>query len=47
MLKSRQDTFPDYTQTTFEASFSKYFDIAEKKGIPGTQRVLYYMKRKV
>lgn len=46
MLATRPDTFADYNQTTFEAGFSKYFEITVKKDIPGTSRVLYYMKRK-
>ncbi|OQP63638.1 hypothetical protein [Niastella populi] len=46
MLKTRPDTFIDYDQEHFEHYFSTYFNIAEKKGIPGTTRTLYRMKRK-
>lgn len=46
MLKSRPDTFPDYTETAFENYFSHYFHVITKATIPGTNRVLYHMKRK-
>jgi hypothetical protein len=46
MLKSRPDTFPDYTIEVFENMFTQYFNIISKKQVPGTHRVLYYMKRR-
>lgn len=46
MLKTRPDTFPDYTITMFENLFLQYFEIISKKNVPGTHRVLYHMKRK-
>lgn len=46
MLKGRESTFPDYTETIFEKSFSEYYSIENKEQVPGTTRVLYYMKRK-
>jgi hypothetical protein len=46
MLKTRPDTFPDYTITVFEALFFQYFEVISKKNVPGTQRVLYHLKRK-
>ena len=46
MLKSRPDTFPDYTIEVFENMFTQYFNVISKKQVPGTHRVLYYMKRR-
>lgn len=46
MLKTRPDTFPDYTITVFEALFFQYFEVISKKNVPGTHRVLYHLKRK-
>lgn len=46
MLKSRPDTFPDYTIEVFENMFSQYFTVISKRQVPGTHRVLYYMKRR-
>ena len=45
MLKTRPDTFPDYTESAFEAYFSSYFQVVDKQPVAGTRRVLYYMKR--
>jgi hypothetical protein len=45
MLSSRPDTFPDYTQAMFEDAFFQYFQCVSKKPVPGTHRVLYYMKK--
>ncbi|HEX6429917.1 MAG TPA: hypothetical protein VF008_19620 [Niastella sp.] len=46
MLKTRPDTFPDYTTTAFENLFLQYFEVISKKKVPGTHRILYHMKRK-
>lgn len=46
MLKTRPDTFADYTTTVFENMFLQYFEIISKKNVPGTHRVLYHMNRK-
>lgn len=46
MLISRPDTFHDYTIEVFENMFTQYFNIISKKQVPGTHRVLYYMKRR-
>jgi hypothetical protein len=45
-LKTRPDTFVDYDLAHFEQYFTKYFNIIEKVTVPGTHRVLYFMKRK-
>ncbi|MBO9203962.1 MULTISPECIES: class I SAM-dependent methyltransferase [Niastella] len=46
MLKTRPDTFIDYDVHHFEQYFTRYFSIIEKVPVPGTHRILYYMKRK-
>lgn len=46
MLKTRPDTFPDYTTSAFENLFLQYFEVISKKEVPGTHRILYHMKRK-
>jgi hypothetical protein len=46
LLASRKDIFPDYTVEGFEHAFSAYFSIEEKTPIPGSDRVLYLLKRK-
>ena len=46
MLKTRPDTFPDYTAVIFENIFNEYFEVISKKQVPRTHRVLYHMKRR-
>ncbi|MEZ4828537.1 MAG: SAM-dependent methyltransferase [Bacteroidia bacterium] len=46
MLAFREDIFSSYHPEGFEESFSRYFEILEKKAVAPTQRVLYLMKRK-
>lgn len=38
--------FDFYNTAEFEKGFSKYFEIVQKEQIPGTQRILYLLKRK-
>ncbi len=45
MLSSRKDTFEDYNEQNFEAKFSRFFRIADKKHLPGSLRVLYLLER--
>lgn len=47
LLTTRKDIFPNYVQSTFESVFSEYFDIAERRLVPGTERMMYLMTRKV
>lgn len=44
MLANRVDIFNDYTPSTFEATFSRYFSIEHIKSIPNSTRQLYLMK---
>ncbi|WP_207514272.1 hypothetical protein [Longitalea luteola] len=46
MLSSRPDTFIDYDQAHFEQFFTMYFNIVDRRPVPGTSRTLYRMKRK-
>jgi hypothetical protein len=46
MLSTRPDTFVDYDQAHFEVDFSAYFNIIAHTPVPGTNRILYRMKRK-
>lgn len=46
LLASRKDIFPSYSQEEFYTEFSRYFMIIQKKAIPGTKRILYFMRRK-
>lgn len=46
LLANRKDVFTNYTQENFEESFSKMFNIIEKRPINNTYRTLYLMRRK-
>jgi hypothetical protein len=46
LLISREDIFDNYTQTNFEASFSKDFHMIERIPIPDSQRMLYLLENK-
>ena len=45
LLKSREDIFTDYNQSTFEAAFTKQFSIVEQQQIAASGRVIYKMKK--
>ncbi|MBI1342287.1 MAG: SAM-dependent methyltransferase [Terrimonas sp.] len=45
LLTRKEDIFPDYTQEQFESAFLQFFSIPEKQKIPGTERIIYRMKR--
>ncbi|MGZ9223589.1 MAG: SAM-dependent methyltransferase, partial [Anaerolineales bacterium] len=44
LLASREDIFPDYTRTGFEAAFSRRFKIHNAVDVRESERVLYLMK---
>jgi hypothetical protein len=46
MLKQKKDIYHDYTEEKFIKNFDKYFSIIDKKNIPGTERVLFLMKKR-
>ncbi|OGY22870.1 MAG: hypothetical protein A2172_02930 [Candidatus Woykebacteria bacterium RBG_13_40_15] len=43
LLSTREDIFPNYTQSDFEKEFTKFFKIKKSVPIKGSQRVLYLM----
>jgi len=45
LLATREDIFGNYDQQTFEDEFKKYFEICEARGIEGSERILYLLKK--
>ena len=45
LLATREDIFPDYTESGFERIFGEMFDIEQKQTLSGSDRTLYLMKR--
>jgi hypothetical protein len=46
LLAAREDIFPNYTESGFEAAFSKHFSIVRSEQINHSERRLYLMKGK-
>ncbi len=46
LLATREDIFPDYTESGFETAFKRRFNIDGARPVAGTERTLYLMKRK-
>jgi hypothetical protein len=46
LLTSREDIFPHYNQTDFEAAFSQYFEIRQAQPVADSKRTLYLMEKK-
>ncbi len=46
LLSTRKDIFPEYNEQCFEAVYSKYYEILEKRNIQSSKRILYLMRRK-
>ena len=47
LLATRRDIFPEYTLESFEAEFSRRFEITQRHAVPGTVRTLFAMRRRV
>lgn len=47
LLQHRPDIFDGYSLPAFEIAFSAFFEVEQKETIPGTERVLYKMCRKM
>lgn len=47
LLATRQDVFPDYSLEGFEAAFGRVFNIVAKESIPGSERTLFLLQRRV
>ncbi len=45
LLTTREDIFPDYTQSGFEIAFGQAYKILESKALVGSERMLYLMER--
>jgi ribosomal protein L11 methylase PrmA len=46
MLASRKDVFSNYTESSFESAFRRYFTIKHKETVPGTSRTIYLMEKR-
>jgi hypothetical protein len=46
LLAAREDVFPNYTQRMFEQAFAQDFDTVDVTPIAGTERTIYFMRRK-
>jgi ribosomal protein L11 methylase PrmA len=47
LLATREDIFPNYTQSAFETEFEKFFRMTDSVRIKNSQRTLYCMQRRV
>lgn len=47
LLATRDDVFPDYTREGFEAAFAARFAVEAAEPVPGSERILYLMRRRV
>ena len=45
MLKTKKDIYTGYNEELFLKAFSKYFSVINREIIPGTERILFLMKR--
>jgi ribosomal protein L11 methylase PrmA len=45
LLATREDIFPDYTQSAFERVFGRYFAVLNSVRIKDSERILYLMQR--
>lgn len=46
LLSSRPDIFDSYNEASFEEVFQQHFDIVKRRKVPGTERSLYFMRRR-
>lgn len=46
LLVSREDIFKEYTKSSFENAFDKFFRVVESRSIRESQRILYLMERR-
>jgi hypothetical protein len=45
LLVTRQDIFEDYTSDNFRKEFDRYYTIADEQAVPGSERVMFLLKR--
>ncbi|RFF26762.1 MULTISPECIES: methyltransferase domain-containing protein [unclassified Wenzhouxiangella] len=46
LLSSRQDIFDDYHEEGFERAFSEHFELVESTPVEGSERTLYWLRRR-
>jgi ribosomal protein L11 methylase PrmA len=46
LLSTREDVFPDYTVTGFERAIGERFALEGREALPGSDRVLYLLRRR-
>lgn len=46
LLASRKDIFADYDAPHFEEAFLRYFELRERRPLPGSNRLLYWFERR-
>jgi hypothetical protein len=44
LLATREDIFPDYSETGFEQAFGEFFSVIRKEPVSGSERTLYLMR---
>ncbi len=47
LLQNKKDIYPEYTREHFENIFQQRFTVTEKVQVPGSDRIIYLMKRLV
>jgi hypothetical protein len=46
LLANREDVFDTYDGEGFEAAFGRHFEVEEKRPVLGSDRTLYYLRRR-
>ncbi|MEE2962013.1 MAG: SAM-dependent methyltransferase [Myxococcota bacterium] len=46
LLTTREDIFPDYSRAGFEVAFREVYEFIRVEEIPGTERIIYLMKKR-
>jgi hypothetical protein len=46
LLATREDVFPAYDESGFEAAFAAHYEVLRRDGIDGSERTLYCMRRR-
>ncbi|MDR0974382.1 MAG: hypothetical protein LBL80_01680 [Ruminococcus sp.] len=46
LLSTRDDIFTEYDEAHFIESFGRYFEVTKREAIPGSERILFLMKRR-
>jgi hypothetical protein len=46
LMAGREEIFPDYNVESFQKSFERRFEIIEDAPIPGSERMLFLLRRR-